>query len=138
MKATAETTLPKTKITARKPALTLHKPRKKPTDIDRMRSVARRLLKRLESEIRQTLPNDGEEIAAREQKYHLMFGSRSTYLSALTSLADLLFKLDQAGGAKSVPAEPVSPAADIPMEPADVALVEAFVQRIKKQPEENA
>lgn len=131
MKTALETRISKPRIPVRKSAPAVaKKPRKKPTDIDRMRSVARRLLKKLESEIKQTLPDNEEEISAREKKYHLMFGSRSTYLSTLNSLADVLIKLE-AGHAKSSPPEPPPPD-DIPMSPADVALVEHFVNRMKK------
>lgn len=135
MKTAIEPGLPKTRVSTKKPSLSLPKPRKKPTDIDRVRSVARRLLKKLESETRLVLPDDKDEIEAREKKYQMMFGTRSTYLSALTSLADLLFKIEQASISKSASIEAALPEPEIPMNPADVALVENFVQRMKKLPE---
>lgn len=135
MKPALNPRLPKPKPAPRKPSLAAPKPRRKPTDIDRMRSVARRLLKKLESETRLKLPDTDEDITAREKKYHLMFGARSTYLSTLNSLADLLFKLEQAGNPKASPAEPAAAAAEIPMNPADMALVDNFVQRMKSRPD---
>lgn len=106
-----------------------------PDDIERLRTVARLLLRRLEIEVKKRpsrrVSADKPDTQKQPEKSDRLFGSRRGYVDTLVTLADLLLKLEQTG--TSSIADQEAPPASISMDAADIALVDAFVERMRHQ-----
>lgn len=106
-----------------------------PDDIERLRTVARLLLRRLEIEVKKRpsrrISADEPEMQKQPEKNDRLFGSKRGYVDTLVTLADLLLKLEQTRTSSVTDQE--APPASIPMGAADIALVDAFVERMRHQ-----
>ena len=106
-----------------------------PDDIERLRTVARLLLRRLEIEVKKRpsrrVSADEPEMQKQPEKSDRLFGSRRGYVDTLVTLADLLLKLEQTK--TSSVADQETPPASIPMDASDIALVDVVVERMRHQ-----
>lgn len=113
-----------------------------PDDVDRLKTIARLLLSKLETSIRQRAlaaagkQNEAENLKIMQellqQKHEHMFGARSSYVSTLVTLTDLLLKLENPEQAANFSSD-IAAYDDSQLSDADVALVDAFVSRMKNQ-----
>jgi hypothetical protein len=98
-------------------------------DIRYLQSVIRKFLAITEEAMEQLNLVDGEEFSVLHKKYELLFGAKASFAGTLVIVADLLIKLNpQAeGGKDGIPEEKQAYA----LSDADVALVQAFVRKLK-------
>jgi hypothetical protein len=96
------------------------------TDISTVKHIIHRLIEMIEEAA------DGEESA--RKNLDNVLGSRSSMVSALSGLTELLFKIEAYEAARANAHGQDTPS--IPMDEKDVALVRHFLRRLKSQPRE--
>src|SRR4051812_19166446 len=94
-----------------------------PDDIGRLKQAARQLLARLEQALQEE--NEGPDEEQRQHTHERIFG-KASLASTLVTLAELMLKLEGSDSSMQEPCGVASWAAG------DVALVEAFVRRVKE------
>jgi len=97
-------------------------------DVARLKEVIRSLLERIELVLATPLSMDAKTLELQIGLYDRFFGAKVTLASTLTTLADLLLKLDAIEGEKQA-ALTAMPSG---LSDADVALVEAFVHKMRQ------
>ncbi len=96
-----------------------------PDDMARLKAVTRGLLEKLEKALEEPVALKSDAFDAQTKVHERLFGAKASLASTLVTLADLFLKL-----------EGVAPGEDVvtagrALSEADVALVEAFVQRMQ-------
>ncbi|MDE3059737.1 MAG: hypothetical protein KGJ06_01850 [Pseudomonadota bacterium] len=95
------------------------------SNIEQLRAVTRKMLTRLEGWMDRPVPR--KRIDARQQAHDWLFG-KASLMETLMMLVEVMLKLEQAG--IMPPAQDASfPSPEL--SPADVALVEAFIARLR-------
>lgn len=98
-----------------------------------LKFITRKLLNSVEEAANLYINSDSANMKAREENHNLLFGSKASLASTLVTLADLMIKLNQlAPSEKSRTSEEKSSQV---LSDHDIALVEAFVKKIKSNPE---
>jgi len=99
-------------------------------DVDRLRDVMRKMLNRLEAALDEMEVFDEAKIKQRSGQYDRLFGSKTSLAETLVMIAELLMKVEVFQGAREEGQGQQAMAIALP--DADVALVEAFVQRMQQ------
>lgn len=111
------------------------KPRTRPDDLGKLKTIAKKLLRQFELSLKPLEEASEEAVNLQKTQHELMFGKHSQ-ASVLVMLTDLILKIDQAK-MKINSGLPVGDAASFhpdTLNDTDIALIEAFVQRMKNQP----
>src|SRR5436190_1357885 len=119
---------PKTSIKSPKKRAKSKKP-----DIQRLKTVTGKMLDQLEKTLSCRVLKSPKQAEHREKMHEWVFGNKSSLAVTLISLAELILRLEDAEKQTALNSEAGSSAPTRSLAEADIALIEAFVQRARDQ-----
>lgn len=99
------------------------------SDTKYLQTVTRKLLHSLENLIERLCVAEGEEYKSLKEAHELLFGQKASLAGTLVILADLLLKLEKEQAV--LPCDNEQEKSAYNLSAVDIALVEAFVQKLK-------